>query len=115
MRKSISRRPRDVDSTAWRTQVSREKDGGVCVINGRWLSSDALNLPILLSLGMLGRVVALALLTFSNRGARGEAPLWVHAADACEKRWPRSRAATKTARWVQRAPSLNVVAEEVAA
>ena len=34
---------------------------------------------------MLGRVVALALLTFSNRGARGEAPLWVHAADACEK------------------------------
>ena len=94
--------------------VTREKDG-VCFVKGKWLSSDALNLPILLSLGMLGRVVALALLTFSNRGARGEAPLWVHAADACEKRWPRSRAATKTARWVQRAPSLNVVAEEVAA
>ena len=97
-----------------RDVVTREKDG-VCFVKGKWLSSDALNLPILLSLGMLGRVVALALLTFSNRGARGEAPLWANAAEACEKRWPRSRAATKTARWVQRAPSQNAVAEEVAA
>ena len=97
-----------------RDVVTREKDG-VCFVKGKWLSSDALNLPILLSLGMLGRVVALALLTFSNRGARGEAPLWANAAEACEKRWPRSRAATKTARWVQRAPSLNAVAEEVGA